>query len=76
MLSVYGVQFSPNQEKAANEMLRVWRAGGTIGLASDTDPGLDGRSTAQLGYAADGLRPRLTPSLGVFQWHARKASRK
>lgn len=34
ILSVYGVQFAPDQERAASEMLRVCRPGGRIGLAT------------------------------------------
>lgn len=34
--STYGVMFTPNQEKAAAEMLRVCRSGGRIGLANWT----------------------------------------
>ena len=36
VLSVFGVMFTPNQEQAAQELLRVCRPGGTIGLASWT----------------------------------------
>ncbi len=36
VLSTYGVMFSPNQEQAARELLRVCRPGGTIGLANHT----------------------------------------
>lgn len=42
VLSVYGVQFAPDQEKAANELLRVCRSGGTIGLASPSPEGWSG----------------------------------
>lgn len=34
ILSVFGVMFAPNQERAAGELLRVCRSGGTIGLAN------------------------------------------
>lgn len=34
--STFGVMFTPNQEKAAGEMLRVCRGGGKIGLANWT----------------------------------------
>ena len=34
VISVYGVQFAPDQHRAASEMLRVCRPGGTIALAS------------------------------------------
>jgi ubiquinone/menaquinone biosynthesis C-methylase UbiE len=36
VLSTFGVMFTPDQEKAANEMLRVCRPGGRIGLANWT----------------------------------------
>lgn len=42
ILSVYGVQFAPDQEKAASEMLRVCRPGGTIGLATPVPKGWSG----------------------------------
>jgi SAM-dependent methyltransferase len=42
ILSVYGVQFVPNQEKAASEMLRVCRPGGKIGLAGPVPEGWSG----------------------------------
>lgn len=41
-LSVYGVQFAPDQEKAAGELLRVCRAGGKIGLAGPIGEGWSG----------------------------------
>lgn len=42
VLSVYGVQFAPDQEKAAREMLRVCRPGGRIGLATPIPEGWSG----------------------------------
>ncbi|MGE5176376.1 MAG: class I SAM-dependent methyltransferase [Hyphomicrobiales bacterium] len=42
-LSTYGVMFTPNQERAAHEMLRVVRPGGRIGLANWTPDGFIGR---------------------------------
>lgn len=36
VLSQYGVMFAPDQQQAANELIRVCRPGGTIGLASWT----------------------------------------
>ena len=36
VLSVFGVMFTPDQERAAGELLRVCRSGGTIGLANWT----------------------------------------
>ncbi len=42
VLSVYGVQFVPDQEKAACEMLRVCKPGGKIGLAGPVPEGWSG----------------------------------
>jgi SAM-dependent methyltransferase len=42
ILSVYGVQFAPDQEKAAHEMLRVCRPGARIGLATPIPEGWSG----------------------------------
>jgi ubiquinone/menaquinone biosynthesis C-methylase UbiE len=42
VLSVYGVQFAPDQERAAAEMLRVCRPGGVIGLATPIPSGWSG----------------------------------
>jgi SAM-dependent methyltransferase len=39
VLSVYGVQFAPDQERAASELLRVCRPGGKIGLATPIPEG-------------------------------------
>jgi len=39
VLSVLGVMFTPNQEQAASEILRVCRPGGKIGLANWTPDG-------------------------------------
>lgn len=42
VLSVYGVQFAPDQEKAAREMLRVAKPGGKIALAGPLPEGWSG----------------------------------
>jgi len=42
IVSVYGVQFAPDQEKAASEMARVCRPGGKIGLAGPMPEGWSG----------------------------------
>jgi ubiquinone/menaquinone biosynthesis C-methylase UbiE len=42
ILSVFGVMFAPNQEKAASELLRVCRPGGRIGLCCWTPTGFGG----------------------------------
>jgi ubiquinone/menaquinone biosynthesis C-methylase UbiE len=43
VLSTYGVMFTPDQAKAATEMLRVCKPGGKIGLANWTPEGFIGR---------------------------------
>jgi len=43
VLSIFGSMFAPDQEKAAAELLRVCRPGGTIGLANWTPEGRWGR---------------------------------
>lgn len=42
VLSVYGVQFAPDQARAASELLRVCRPGGRIALASPMREGWSG----------------------------------
>lgn len=43
VLSTFGVMFAPDQERAANELLRVCRPGGKIGLASWSPEGFAGQ---------------------------------
>ncbi|MCI0614098.1 class I SAM-dependent methyltransferase [bacterium] len=43
VLSTFGVMFTPNQEKAASELLRVCKPGGKIGLANWTPEGFVGQ---------------------------------
>ncbi|HZO74531.1 MAG TPA: class I SAM-dependent methyltransferase [Ktedonobacteraceae bacterium] len=60
VLSTLGVMFTPNQEQAANELLRVCRPGGKIGLASWSPGGLFGqmgRVMATYVPPPAGLRP-------------------
>ena len=42
VVSVYGMQFAPDQEQAARELVRVCRPGGRIGLASPMPEGWSG----------------------------------
>ena len=49
VVSTYGVMFTPDQEKAAAEMLRVCRPGGKIGLANWTPQGFVGQMFRILG---------------------------
>jgi len=43
VLSIFGSMFAPDQEKAAAELVRVCRPGGTIGLANWTPEGMWGQ---------------------------------
>ena len=49
VVSTYGVMFTPDQDKAAAEMLRVCRRGGKIGLANWTQQGFIGQLFKTLG---------------------------
>ena len=49
VLSTFGVMFTPNQDKAARELLRVCRPKGTIGLANWTPDGFIGQVFKTLG---------------------------
>ncbi len=60
VLSTFGVMFTPNQERAASELLRVVRKGGRIGLANWTPEGFIGQLFRVVGkYAppAAGVKP-------------------
>ena len=49
VLSTFGVMFSPNQERAAQELLRICANGGKIGLASWTPNGFIGQLFKTIG---------------------------
>jgi ubiquinone/menaquinone biosynthesis C-methylase UbiE len=49
VLSTFGVMFTPNQEQAAHEMLRVCRPGGKIGLACWTPDSFIGQLFKTIG---------------------------
>ena len=49
VLSTFGVMFTPNQERAASELIRVCRPGGKIGLANWTPEGFIGRLFKTIG---------------------------
>jgi ubiquinone/menaquinone biosynthesis C-methylase UbiE len=49
VLSTFGVMFTPNQERAASELIRVCRPGGKIGLANWTPEGFIGRLFKAIG---------------------------
>jgi ubiquinone/menaquinone biosynthesis C-methylase UbiE len=59
-LSTFGVMFTPDQERAAAELIRVVKPGGRIGLANWTPPGFVGqlfKVIAKYVPPAPGLRP-------------------
>jgi SAM-dependent methyltransferase len=58
VLSTFGVMFTPNQEKAASELMRVTRPGGRIGLANWTPEGFIGQLFKAIGK-------HLPPAPGV-----------
>src|SRR5262245_20675209 len=49
IVSTFGVMFTPNQERAAGEMVRVCKSGGQIGLANWTPDGFIGQLFKTLG---------------------------
>jgi len=49
VLSTFGVMFTPDQHRAANELLRVCRPGGKIGLANWTPEGFIGQMFKTVG---------------------------
>ncbi len=49
IVSTFGVMFAPDQERAARELVRVVRPGGTIALANWTPEGFVGRLLATVG---------------------------
>jgi SAM-dependent methyltransferase len=54
VLSTFGVMFTPDQERAAAELLRVCRPGGRIGLANWTPEGFVGQMFKVVGKYAPG----------------------
>lgn len=49
VLSIFGVMFTADQERAAEQLLRVCRSGGTIGLANWTPEGFIGQVFRTIG---------------------------
>ena len=67
VLSTFGVMFTPNQQQAADEMMRVCRPGGTIGLANWTPESFIGQLFKTIGK-------HVPPPAGVpspAQWGSR-----
>jgi SAM-dependent methyltransferase len=72
VLSTFGVMFTPNQARAAAELLRVCRVGGKIGLANWTPDSFIGRVFKTIGTfipPAPGLK---SPALWGTEAHLRE----
>ena len=76
VVSTFGVMFTPNQDKAAAELLRVCRPGGKIGLANWTPEGFIGQVFKAIGKqmpppagvkspALWGAQPRINEMFGA-----------
>ena len=63
VLSTFGVMFTPNQDKAAWELLRVCRPGGKIGLANWTPESFIGQMFRVLGKYVPPVAGVAPPSL-------------
>jgi SAM-dependent methyltransferase len=62
VMSAIGVMFAPDHQRAANELVRVCRAGATIGLISWTAEGFFGRMLAAIRPCRPSLSPAVPPA--------------
>lgn len=62
VISAIGVQFAPDHRRAADELLRVCRPGGTIGVISWTPEGFFGRMLATIRPYRPSLSPAVAPA--------------
>lgn len=69
VLSTFGVMFTPDHEKAAQEMLRVCRGGGRIGLANWTPDGFVGRLFKTIGKHVPPPQGLQSPALWGTRAH-------
>ena len=84
VLSTFGVMFTPDQERAALEMLRVCRSGGKIGMANWTPESYVGRLFKTIGKYVPPASGMRSPALwgnhthldGLFGTHATVAAEK
>jgi ubiquinone/menaquinone biosynthesis C-methylase UbiE len=63
VLSTFGVMFTPDQERAAREMLRVCRPGGKIGLANWTPESFIGQLFKTIGKYVPTVQGVKSPAL-------------
>ena len=72
VVSTFGVMFTPDQDKAAAELLRVCRPGGKVGLANWTPDGFIGQLFKTIGKHAPPPVGVRSPALwGVERTHNR-----
>jgi ubiquinone/menaquinone biosynthesis C-methylase UbiE len=62
VMSAIGVQFAPDHQLAASELVRVCRPGGTIGVISWTPEGFFGRMLAVIRPYRPSLSPAIPPA--------------
>ncbi len=62
VISAIGVQFAPDQQRAADELVRVCRPGGTIGVISWTPAGFFGRMLATIRPYRPSLSQAVPPA--------------
>lgn len=72
VLSTFGVMFTPDQQQAANEMLRVCRPGGRIGLANWTPDGFIGQLFKTIGKHVPPAPGMQSPALWGTSAHLEK----
>jgi SAM-dependent methyltransferase len=68
VLSTFGVMFTPNQEQAASELVRVCRPGGQIGLASWTPESFIGQLFTLIGRYTPPPAGLKSPALWGTGW--------
>ena len=69
VLSTFGVMFTPNQQQAAAELLRVCRPGGKIGLANWTPDSFIGQLFKTIGKYVPPAPGVKSPALWGTQGH-------
>jgi SAM-dependent methyltransferase len=69
VLSTFGVMFTPDQDRAASELLRVCKSGGKIGLANWTPEGFIGQLFKTLGKYLPPPAGAKSPALWGTQAH-------
>lgn len=69
VLSTFGVMFTPDQAKAASELLRVCRPGGKIGLANWTPEGFVGKLFKTIGKYVPPAPGAKSPALWGTEAH-------